>query len=208
MTGLLAEGFSLGLATGVYCLGACGPILAPYLLAEGAEGAAAHGRMLAEFLAGRLAAYLAFAVAVSLWGARHPSAGSGPLAAAGLLVSGLLMLVYAVVKNAPRLSFCAPLARSRALRRLPAALGFLVGINVCPPFAAGLVRLLSLSGPLAAAAYFAAFFAGTTIYMLPFMACAPLARWQRLRTIAALASGLSGLWFAGLGLARLSLLWG
>ena len=159
--------------------------------------------MLAEFMMGRFAAYLVFAVAVTSFGARHPGFSSKPMIAVGLLVSGLLMLVYSLMRNAPRLSFCAPLAGSAALRRLPLAFGFLVGINVCPPFAAGLLRLLSLGGPAAGAAYFTAFFAGTTVYMLPFLAAAPLARWERLRSVAALASGLAGLWFAALGAFRL-----
>ncbi|MCX5789809.1 MAG: sulfite exporter TauE/SafE family protein [Elusimicrobia bacterium] len=203
MTLLLGEGFALGLATGLYCLGACAPLLAPYLLCE-SEGAFGRGaRLLLEFMAGRLAAYLLFAAAASKLGARYPGLAGGRVVAAGLLLSGLLMVLYAVVRSAPRLSVCAPWADSAAVRRLPFAFGFLVGINVCPPFAAGLLRLVSLASPAKGMVYFAAFFVGTTVYMLPFLVAAPLSRGPRLRSAAALASGLAGLWFAGLGLYRL-----
>ena len=60
MTALLAEGFGLGLSTGLYCLGACAPLFVPYLLAEGG-GWRPQLRALVEFMAGRLAAYLLFA---------------------------------------------------------------------------------------------------------------------------------------------------
>ena len=63
------EGFFLGLSTGLYCLGACAPVFVPYLLAEG-SGGRFQARAVAEFMAGRLAAYLLFAVAVGALGAR------------------------------------------------------------------------------------------------------------------------------------------
>lgn len=206
MMSLLAEGFSLGLATGLYCLGACGPLLVPYLLAEGEGGLRPNLRMLAEFLAGRLAAYLLFAAAVGFIGARRPGTVPAWVLGAGYLASGLLLCLYSLAKNAPRWNLCASLARSATLRRLPFALGFIVGLNVCPPFAAGLVRLLELADPARGAAYFAAFFAGTTLYVLPLSAAAPLARFERLRAVASLASGLAGLWFMGLGVSRFAFL--
>ena len=125
------------------------------------------------------------------------------LVGAGILASGLLMLLYALVQNAPHLSVCARLSRSFAVARLPFLLGFLVGVNLCPPFMAGLLRLLTLSSVSGCVAYFAAFFVGTTVYMLPLAASAPLARSQRLRAVAAIASAFSGVWFVGLGLSRL-----
>lgn len=203
MSALLAEGFALGLSTGLYCLGACAPLMAPYLLAE-APGMRKNLRLAAEFLAGRLAAYLLFAAAVGWAGERWSGAVPPRLLGAGLLLSGLGMLWYAVFRGAPRFGLCLPPAAARPLAAFPFALGFLVGINVCPPFAAGMLRIVSLGGSARAAAYFAAFFAGTTLYMLPFLAAAPLSRFKRLPDIAALASGLCGAWFALLGLSRLT----
>jgi len=154
-------------------------------------------------MAGRLAAYLVFALAVSLVSVRFSGAVPGWILALGILLSGILMLLYAVVKNVPQWSFCAPLSQGLKAARLPFLLGFLVGINVCPPFTAGLIRLLTLKDVGAGLSYFVAFFAGTTLYMLPLMAAGPLARFQRLQAVAAIASGLSGFWFIGLGLSRL-----
>lgn len=201
MTALLAEGFGLGLSTGFYCLGACAPLLIPYLLAE-ERGWLSQARIVAEFLAGRLAAYLVFALAVGVLSARLGAAPPWAVGT-GLVLSGSLMLAYAAVKNAPVPSLCGPLSRSAVLRRFPLLLGFAVGINLCPPFVAGLVRLAALRDVPAGMLYFAAFFAGTALYTLPVVAAAPFSRIARLRDIACVASALAGLWFVGLGVARL-----
>lgn len=202
MTALLAEGFGLGLSTGLYCLGACAPLLVPYLLAEGA-GWRAHLWALAQFLAGRLIAYVLFAAAVGALSARLDPVPPKVVGAA-LLASGLLLLVYGAVRNAPAIPACVALGRGLGRARVPFWLGFLVGLNVCPPFVAGLARLVALGEAFSGVLYFVAFFAGTTLYMAPLLPLAPLGRLERLRTVASLASLLSGLWFAVLGVSTLT----
>ncbi len=202
MSALLLEGFALGLSTGLYCLGACAPLFVPYLLAEARQGLRPNALVILEFLAGRLAAYLLFAAGASLLG-QKAGAVPGWLLGAGIFLSGVLLSLYAVARNAPHLSFCLPLSRALGAARLPFLFGFLVGINVCPPFTAGLVRLLALRDLPAGVLYFSAFFLGTTLYMLPMLATAPLSRVQRLRGVASIASALSGLWFMGLGLSKI-----
>ena len=203
MTRILAEGLGLGLSTGLYCLGACAPLFVPFMLAEGKPALRSNFWLVMEFMAGRLAAYLLFAAGASLLGERYGANVSGRLLSAGLLISGLLMLAYALVKNLPQLGLCAQLSRSLAISRLPLWLGFLVGINVCPPFAVGMIRLFAIGSVLPGMAYFAAFFVGTTLYMLPLLAAGTLARFERLKSIAAVASGLAGAYFAASGLAGL-----
>lgn len=201
MTALLAEGLGLGLSTGLYCVGACVPVLVPYLLAE-ERGWERDLVLLGKFLLGRLAAYLLFAVVV---GAAGASLGAPPpwLSGASLLACGLLLLAYAFTRSLPRLDLCATVSRSPALRQAPFLLGFLVGANPCPPFVAGLARLLTVGSVAGCVAYFSAFFVGTTAYVLPVLLAVPLKAVERLKSAAAIAAGLSGLWFIGLGLARL-----
>ncbi|MBI4677616.1 MAG: sulfite exporter TauE/SafE family protein [Elusimicrobia bacterium] len=201
LTGLIAEGLGLGLSTGLYCLGACAPVLVPYLLAE--EPRFRRDLMVVgQFLLGRLAAYLLLAVVVGLAGARL-TAMPGWVTGPALLVCGLVLLGYAFMRGAPRLDACARASASPAVRNIPLLMGFLVGINLCPPFMAGLVRLATIGSVAGCVAYFTAFFAGTTVYVLPVLLAAPLKSVERLRAAAAIACGLSGLWFAGLGLAKL-----
>lgn len=201
MLGLAAEGFSLGLSTGLYCLGACAPLFVPYLLAE-SRGWSRQVFVLAQFMAGRLAAYLLFGAAAGWAGARFqgpPFWAEGP----GIFLSGLALLLFGLAQNAPRLRACLPPSFTKTLGGIPFLLGFLLGINICPPFIAGLIRLFALKSAALGALYFAAFFAGTTLYMLPLAATVPLSRLARLKNIAAVASLLSGLWFMSLGLIRI-----
>jgi sulfite exporter TauE/SafE len=196
----LGEAFSLGLSTGPYCLTSCAPLLVPFLMAEGRGGWGGGARLLGEFIAGRLAAYLLFGLAAGALGAAAGGRLPPKALHAAVLCSGLFMLAVLALKTAPHLRLCAWAMRTKSVRRLPFVLGFLVGINICPPFVAGLLRVLGLGGALQGAAYFAAFFAGTTLYLVPLFAVVPFAFIRRLQNIGALACGLTGLWFTGMGL--------
>jgi sulfite exporter TauE/SafE len=198
---LLAEGFVLGLSTGLYCLGACAPLFVPLLVSEGGTLKTGLAAVL-EFLLGRLIAYLLFAAGVSLLSRRFAVVPE-PLLGWALLLSGLVMLLYGLVQNLPMIPLCAGTSRLLRAAKLPFWLGFLIGINVCPPFVAGLARLVALRNVWTGMTYFAAFFAGTTLYISPLIALPALGRSQRLRAIASISAVLSGLWFSGLGLARL-----
>ncbi|MBI5622154.1 MAG: sulfite exporter TauE/SafE family protein [Elusimicrobia bacterium] len=201
MTALLLEGLGLGLSTGAYCAAACVPVLAPYLLAE-EKGFTRDLLVVGKFLLGRLAAYLLFAIAAGLAGS-----ALGPLPAwlsgASLLACGALLLGYSLVRGLPGLDLCARLSGNPAFKGAPFLLGFLVGVNPCPPFVAGLARLLTVGSVAGCAAYFTAFFVGTTVYVLPVLLAVPLKAAERLRSAAGMAAGLCGLWFCGLGLSRL-----
>ena len=78
MPALFSEGFLLGLSTGFYCLSACLPLLAPYLLAEGKAVWKFNFYIFMQFLGGRFAAYMFFALLSSLAGkAGNTSCRSG-----------------------------------------------------------------------------------------------------------------------------------
>ena len=200
MLRFMAEAFSLGLSTGPYCLTACAPLMVPFMLADGRGTWRGNFLLLLEFVGGRLAAYLVFGLAAGAVGAAFAGRLPPRLLHAAVLVSGLLMLLVMVLKTMPQASFCAWALRSRGLKRLPFAFGFIVGINLCPPFVAGLVQVVQLASIWYGAAYFLAFFAGTSLYMIPFFAVVPFAFMKRLQEIGALTCGLTGLWFVGLGL--------
>jgi hypothetical protein len=62
---VLTERFLLGLANGGVCLAYCAPVLVPYLLGAG-DTVRRSVVSVGEFLGGRLAGYLTFAVRVNL----------------------------------------------------------------------------------------------------------------------------------------------
>jgi len=200
---LLSEGFTLGLSTGPYCLTACAPLLVPFMLADQRAGWKGNSALLAEFMGGRLVAYILFGFVAGFAGAKVSGHLPPWVMNAALLASGLFMLVYLLTKAAPDSRLCAARWISTGVRRLPLALGFALGINLCPPFAVGLVRVLALGSALWGAVYFVAFFAGTSLYVLPLVLAGPLVSQGRLRFIGAVSGALAGLWFSGAGLVGL-----
>ncbi|MFA6028473.1 MAG: sulfite exporter TauE/SafE family protein [Elusimicrobiota bacterium] len=200
MRTLCAEAFALGLSTGPYCLSACAPLLFPYLLGGGQEGWKRQLAALAEFLGGRLAAYLLFGAAAGALGAAALQRLPAALVGGAILASGLLLLAVFAVETFPQASLCAWALRRPVLRRAPFLLGFAVGINLCPPFVAGFLRAAGSGGAGSGALYFLSFFAGTSLFLLPFVAAVPMSAVERLRAVGRLACGLSGLWLCGQGL--------
>lgn len=193
---IITEGFILGLSTGIYCLGACGPFFVPYLLAEGKGKIKTNLGYILEFMLGRLIAYLLFALVVSFVGTRYQTEVPPKLLSLALIFSSLLLIAYALTKNIPQWRFCNWLTAHFHISRMPFFLGFLVGFNICPPFVVGLMRLLEISNMMHGALFFLSFFGGTSVYMLPLILLGPLAAWiERLRFIASLAAMLSGVWF-------------
>lgn len=197
MAQVIIEGWLLGISTGPYCLGACAPFMVPYLFAEG-RGA---WRLVGEFLAGRFLAYALFGALTGWLGERLPL--TPRFAAAALGVTAGLMLLYAIGRSMPTWRFCAAWALPQRLKRLPLVMGFLIGLNVCPPFLVAIARLLQLGQVAAGVVFFAGFFAGTSLYVLPLVALAPFARLERLQRIGTLSAILVSLWYLGTALAAL-----
>jgi sulfite exporter TauE/SafE len=205
MAGFLVEGFILGLSTGPYCLVACAPLFVPYLLAESQPRWSLNLRILGQFLAGRLLAYLALGAAAGALGvyvSRDVPQWVGPSV---WLVSGIVMLVYAASRNPFHAGLCAWVGRHFPMSQVPLAFGALASVNVCPPFIAGLTKVVDMGSMSGGILYFLAFFVGTSVYVLPLMLLTPAVRAQRLRDIGWLVSFLVGVWLVFSGLLGL---WG
>jgi hypothetical protein len=203
--GSLAEPLLLGFSSGLVCLAACGPVLFPWLAAEGA-GWGGTGALLAQFLTGRLAGYLVFALAAGALGLVLPlPAGSNAavFAVVHLALAGALGW-YALTALRPRAAGCpAPLLRRRGLARIralgPAALGFLTGLNLCPPFVVAGVRAVQRHSLGGALAFFVLFFAGTLVWFLPFLGIGAARRFTNLRLVARLTTALVAIYYGWLG---------
>ncbi len=198
MPALFSEGFLLGLSTGSYCLASCLPLLAPYLLAEGRAAWKFNLLIFLQFTGGRFAAYMLFALLASLAGKAGQYALPGWLLPAAMLACGAGMALLAIFRVSGGPGFCAK-ALGPAFKGLPFALGFVTGLNVCPPFAAGFLRLLDLADILKGFAYFGGFFAATSLFVSPVLLGTP---WlgSRANEIGRLTMLLAGLWYALLGL--------
>ena len=203
MPALFSEGLLLGLSTGFYCLVSCLPLLAPYLLSEGRAAWRFNFGIFLQFLAGRFAAYMIFALLATLAGQAGRYALPSWLLPACMCACGALMSALAIfrVKGGE-----GPCIMKRDLNplfgRLPLALGFLTGINICPPFAAGFIRLMEIADVLKGFAYFGGFFAATSLFISPVLLGTP---WigRRANKIGRLTLLLAGAWYTALGLIKL-----
>jgi hypothetical protein len=197
------QGFLLGLATGATCLAYCAPVLVPFLLGEG-RGVRQNWAVLAQFLGGRLGGYLLFALLAWLVGQllggleRYRSLLFG-----GAYILLAAVLVYYGLRQAPEL--CAGAARGAraSLQRwpavLPLGLGFLTGLNLCPPFLLAFTGAANARSLLGSLLFFATFFVGTAVYLLPFPLLGALRGYAALRTIGRLAAALVALYYLAQG---------
>ncbi|HEX2954151.1 MAG TPA: sulfite exporter TauE/SafE family protein [Bacillota bacterium] len=199
-------GLLLGVSIGSTCLAYCAPALFPYLVGSGRgwrEGFLAT----AQFLAGRLLGYLLFAIVA--WATNQMLLKNlhyrGLFYGASYIVLAVAMFVFFFQKEAPR---CAGEAlQNRASYRFwqkvcsfPVGMGFLTGLNLCPPFLlafAGAAESGSLWGSML---FFAEFFVGTSLYFIPAPFLGSLGRYPAVRETGRLAALIVGVYYIYLGI--------
>jgi len=161
----LSAGLALGLATGTACLASCGPVYATYLMSEERRGWQPL-RVILLLNLGRFAAYATFGAILGLVGGYIPTSVRMPMAYAGYLLFSVYLIV-SVVRVHKACSGCG-VSRFMRITRSPLLLGVLTGFSICPAFLIAMTSAFEASGALAGAMLFTGFFAGTTVYMLPF----------------------------------------
>ena len=202
----MTQGLLLGLANGTVCVAYCAPVLVPYLLGEG-RNVRSSFLVLGEFLLGRLSGYLLFGILAWLTHRmllENPSRRELIVGAAYMILSGLLVM-YGFSRPAKecaadraRSLFPDLFARNAAV--LPLALGFLTGLNLCPPF------LLAFTGAAAGTSlgysvlFFAFFFVGTSVYFVPAPLLGSIRRFGGLRTVGRMAGLVVALYYFYLGI--------
>jgi len=134
------KGFLLGLANGTFCLMYCAPILVPYLLSE-AKDVKRDFVTLLYFLIGRLLGYSVFAIIAWITSVvvNQNLAGRTTILGVVYIALAILLIVYGFgnrelhcAGKSTRILKKKINARYQAL--LPATLGLLTGLNLCPPF--------------------------------------------------------------------------
>ncbi len=203
--GFFAEALVLGVSSGPACLASCGPVLVPILTADN-RGVRGTGVALAAFLSGRLGGYLLFAGVVWLAGRSLTlvSRTHGLVFGLADLSMAVFLAVYAWglgrTTNAACRGACTA-TRNRVVRgAAPVLLGLVSGISLCPPFLAAGVRAAQGSGLVAALAFFACFFVGTSIWFVPSLGLGLLRRWAAVAVVARLVLFLLAAYYAYLAL--------
>lgn len=207
---VFGEALALGLASGPACIAACGPVLVPSLLTEGA-GWRPHARYLSSFMGARLLGYLLFAAVAWELGAlvSLPSTARVFLIGAVNVLLACVLLWYAysarhICGKATSGSKLVNIEGTKDRRAAgAAALGLLTGLNLCPPFLAAGVRAAELGSVAQALLFFTAFFVGTSLWFVPFAGFSCIARNQAVITVARMTMVLIALYYLSLGIAML-----
>jgi sulfite exporter TauE/SafE len=202
---VILRALMLGLSSGLSCLGHCFPVLAPLLLSQKQSSRGWSARLLLLFLLGRLTAYCLFGLLTGLLGRQI---GTLPIIRSYVLPSlmlllGLLMVLYGITQGFPRLKWCRVPSRYIQGPWLLLIVGFLTGIDLCPPFLLSLSYALTLGEVSQALIFYLFFFLATSLYVLPFLLSPLLSRFTDLRTAARGAAVIAGLWFAYLAVRKL-----
>jgi sulfite exporter TauE/SafE len=205
---MLWEAFILGLSSGTYCATACAPVALPFLSSrpEANKPFARNAFLVALFLGGRLAGYIAVGAALGAIGAYALSyvdpAFSRAVSRMAFSAAGALMIASGLAESLLTGRMCALLRKVWKPGMGAFVFGLLTGASVCPPFFAAAARVFAAptAGGLAAAfsgaAYFLFFFLGTSVWILPLLALpALLGKSQVYRFIARSAMVMIGVYF-------------
>ncbi|MGA7401723.1 MAG: sulfite exporter TauE/SafE family protein, partial [Candidatus Sulfotelmatobacter sp.] len=191
---IFGEALVLGLASGPACLASCGPVVVPSLLAERA-GLRLNTRYLSTFMGARFLGYLLFAAVAWELGALvslPPAPRTILFGAIHVLLAGVLLwYAYSAGHTCAQSCSGSELVTIGVTRKHgvsgAAALGFLTGLSLCPPFVAAGVRAAELGSVTAALLFFAVFFAGTSVWFVPFVGLGCVARNEAVTTVARMA---------------------
>jgi sulfite exporter TauE/SafE len=205
---VLTEGFLLGLASGGVCLAYCAPVLVPYLLGEG-KPVRSSAVAVGGFLSGRLAGYLAFAVLA--WLTHFALVDNLPhqkiVTGAATIVLALLLIAYGCAGPSPRCRAATTARLGRLPLRspflVPAFLGVITGVSVCPPFLMAFENAAQFSTLRQSLLFFGAFFIGTSVYLAPLPLVGLAGRHEVIRIVGRLASGVVGLFYLYSGFVNL-----
>ncbi|MFH0800352.1 MAG: sulfite exporter TauE/SafE family protein [Pseudomonadota bacterium] len=165
MTEVILPPLLSGLSVGIYCFAFCIPFVAPLMVSE-ARAQREDILVIVKIVCGRLIGYMAFGAAVGYLGERFDDKNINLVMTISLMLLSLIMILHGVgLLNPERLSFCAKIRKHG--QKVPLVMGFLMGINICPPFLMSLTYVFNLHSMAKGLIYFLMFFAGTTVYFLP-----------------------------------------
>lgn len=158
---IIINAFLLGLSTGIFCLAFCGPIYLPQLLAQ--RHRYQGWGIFFQFNLGRLFAYIIIGAIFGWLGAQTQAQWLNTYARWAMILLSILLILYGLGLSLPKLKLCAIARKSH----FPLISGFLLGMNICPPFLLAIVYNFQAGGIINGMLFFLMFFLGTTIYLIP-----------------------------------------
>jgi len=189
---LFIQPFLLGLSIGLYCFAYCFPFVGPYLVSEKRRGIE-NFKLILQFITGRFFGYLLFGAFFGYLGEKIDSPTINLILVISLMVLSVFLILHALGLFKPEWLCALKIEKHR--KRFPLVMGFLMGINLCPPFLISLTYVLTLHSLWKGIVYFVMFFIGTSLYFLPLTFLGFLNKMKEFRLMARLAALIVGIGF-------------
>lgn len=202
MSEIFISPFLLGLSTGIYCFAYCLPFIASFMVSE-ARKAKENFLVILKFITGRFFGYVAFGAVFGYLGEKITNTGVNLILILALIVLSVILILHALgLMKSDRFSFCAKIKQHNP--KLPLVMGFLMGINLCPPFLMSLTYVFTLHSALKGVIYFIMFFIGTSLYFLPIFFLGYLNKMKEFQVVGRISAIIVGTFFIIYGLYYIS----
>jgi len=193
MSDYLIQPFLLGISTGIFCFTYCVPFIAPYLVSEQRK-LSKNFKVILEFILGRLSGYILFGAVFGYLGEKINNQTVNLILITSLILLSGVLILYSLGLVRNKGFFCSA-KYSKFKNKAPIVMGFLMGINICPPFLMSLAYVFTLHSAVRGIIYFLMFFLGTTIYFLPVVFLGYLGKMKEFRLVARIAGLIVGFAF-------------
>jgi len=182
-TTFLLQPILVGLSLGAFCLSYCFPFLATFVVSQ-ARTTKENLKLVFRFIFGRLLGYMMFGFIFGFLGEKLQSPFLTLITDLSLIIISIILILY----------LCGLLKESQAMCPAPKlqnrnamVMGFLMGINICPPFLLSIPYVFSLHSTFLGVVYFLIFFVASSVYFLPMIFVGMLAKIKEFQTVARLS---------------------
>lgn len=181
---LILQPLLTGLSVGTFCLTYCFPLMGSLLATEERTFTKNIGIVL-QFLAGRLAGYLLLGFIVGYLGKKLDYTWLRWTTDISFIVLSALLTIHLLSHVRENRLSCLPVKFLK--NKNPLIMGFLMGMNLCPPFLLSAAYIFQQQNAFYGIIYFTLFFLSSSIYFLPLVFIGLAARAKEFRTMAYLS---------------------
>ena len=168
-----------GLSLGIFCLSYCFPFLATFIASKPRE-LKENSSLIFRLIFGRLLGYMLFGLIFGYLGEKLQSPILTIITDLSLILISIILILYlcGLIKQQET---C---LAQKFQNRNALVMGFLMGINFCPPFLVSIPYVFSLHSTLLGVVYFLIFFVVSSVYFLPMIFMGMLAKIKEFQTVA------------------------
>ncbi len=158
------EGIVLGATLFPSCVLTCGPVYIPFILTREEKGLRGGFTLLLKLMGSRFLAYIISGVVAGMVGGEIPERARTIATYIALVVLSILLFYNSL--KAPIIHGCSSRFLGKAVRS-PYIIGFLTGLNLCPPFLIALTEAARSAGAISGGLLFVGLAISSTILFVP-----------------------------------------